>query len=155
MEISGWEARNVFPWFDEYKAPMEPVDVLPTIRFFVCLRQGFWRYVEVDHDNYIVGSFGDSPKLATELTDLVVAGIKSATASLARDYGRRREPMPKPGDFVMMLDRTGTHSSSGISAIKAADRGGRDVRVLRGGGGLPRSAARCPHRYVAPEKVVG
>jgi hypothetical protein len=31
MEISGWEARNVFPWFEEYKAPMaEPVDVLPS-----------------------------------------------------------------------------------------------------------------------------
>jgi uncharacterized protein YhfF len=42
--------------------------------------------------------------MATELADLVVAGIKRATASLARDYGEIREPTPKPGDFVMMLD---------------------------------------------------
>ena len=34
-------------------------------------------------------------------------GIKRATASLVRDYGGGREPMPKPGDFVMMLDGEG------------------------------------------------
>ena len=69
--------------------------------------QGFRRYAGVDHDNYVVGSFGDSPKMATELADLVMTGIKRATASLARDYGEDREPMPKPGDFVMMLDGDG------------------------------------------------
>jgi len=45
--------------------------------------------------------------MATELADLVIAGIKRATASLVRDYGGGREPMPKPGDFVMMLDGEG------------------------------------------------
>ena len=45
--------------------------------------------------------------MATELADLVVTGIKRATASLARDYGEDREPMPKPGDFVMMLGGDG------------------------------------------------
>jgi len=45
--------------------------------------------------------------MATELADLVIAGIKRATASLVRDYGEGREPMPKPGDFVMMLDGEG------------------------------------------------
>jgi uncharacterized protein YhfF len=45
--------------------------------------------------------------MATELADLVVAGIKRATASLARDYGEGREPTPAPGDFVMMLDGEG------------------------------------------------
>ena len=66
--------------------------------------QSFWRafrhHVGLDHDNHVVGSFGDSPEIATELADLVIAGIKRATASLARDYGDGREPMPKPGDFV-------------------------------------------------------
>jgi uncharacterized protein YhfF len=42
--------------------------------------------------------------MATELADLVVAGIKRATASLARDYDEGREPIPRPGDFVLMLD---------------------------------------------------
>ena len=45
--------------------------------------------------------------MATELADLVVAGIKRVTASLARDYGKGREPTPKLGDFVMMLDAGG------------------------------------------------
>jgi uncharacterized protein YhfF len=45
--------------------------------------------------------------MATELADLVIAGIKRATASLARDYVEGRETMPKPGDFVMMLDGDG------------------------------------------------
>lgn len=66
--------------------------------------QAFRRHAGLDHDDYVVGSFGDSPKMATELADLVVAGIKRATASLVRDYGEGRESIPKPGDFVMMLD---------------------------------------------------
>ena len=69
--------------------------------------QAFRRYAGVDHGNYVVASFGDSPDMATELADLVIAGIKRATASLARDYGEGRDPTPKPGDFVMMLDGEG------------------------------------------------
>ena len=69
--------------------------------------QAFRRNAGLDHDNYVVGSFGDSPEMATELADLVVTGIKRATASLARDYGEGREPTPEPGDFVMMLDGEG------------------------------------------------
>jgi len=55
----------------------------------------------------VVGSFGDSPEMATELADLVIAGIKRTTASLARDYAEGREPIPKPGDFVIMPDGEG------------------------------------------------
>src|SRR5260370_29122543 len=40
--------------------------------------QAFHRYAGLDHDNYVVGSFGDSPEMATELADLVIAGIKRA-----------------------------------------------------------------------------
>jgi uncharacterized protein YhfF len=69
--------------------------------------QAFRQYAGLDHDHYVVGSFGHSPEMATELADLVVAGIKRATASLARDYGEDREPTPKPGDFVLMLDGEG------------------------------------------------
>jgi uncharacterized protein YhfF len=70
--------------------------------------QSFWRafrrHTGLDHDNYVVESFGDSPEMATELAGLVIAGMKRATASLARDYGNGREPIPNLGDFVMMLD---------------------------------------------------
>ena len=69
--------------------------------------QAFRRHAGLDHDSYVVGSFGDSPEMATELADPVIAGIKRATASLARDFGDGREAMPKPGDFVMMLDGEG------------------------------------------------
>jgi uncharacterized protein YhfF len=69
--------------------------------------QEFCRYAAFDHDNYVVGSFGDSLEMATELADLVIAGIKRATASLARDYGEGREPTPRPGDFVVVLDGKG------------------------------------------------
>jgi uncharacterized protein YhfF len=69
--------------------------------------QAFRRYTGLDHDNYVVGSFGDSPEMATELADLAMAGIKRATASLERDYDDGRDPMPKPGDFVVMLDGEG------------------------------------------------
>jgi len=69
--------------------------------------QAFRRFAGLGHNNYVVGSFGDSPEMGTELANLVIAGIKRATASLARDYGEDREPMPKPGDFVMMLDGEG------------------------------------------------
>jgi uncharacterized protein YhfF len=55
--------------------------------------------------------------MATELAGLVMTGIKRAAASfalwaslaasppsLARNYDAGREPMPKPGDFAIMLD---------------------------------------------------
>jgi uncharacterized protein YhfF len=45
--------------------------------------QAFRRHLGLDHDNYVVGSFGDTPEMATELADLVIAGIKRATASFA------------------------------------------------------------------------
>jgi uncharacterized protein YhfF len=67
----------------------------------------FRRHVGLDHDNYVVGSFGNSPEMTTELADLVMAGIKRASASLAREYGEGREPIPTPGDFVIMLDGDG------------------------------------------------
>ena len=41
--------------------------------------------------------------MATELADLVMAGSKRVTASLAPDYGEGYESIPKPGDIVMML----------------------------------------------------
>jgi hypothetical protein len=35
--------------------------------------QAFSRHLGLDHDNYVVGSFGDTPEMATELADLVIA----------------------------------------------------------------------------------
>src|SRR5712671_2328325 len=81
--------------------------MLPRLPGTYAFWQAFRRYAGLAHNNYVVGSFGDTPEMATELADLVIAGIKRATASLARDYSEGREPMPRPGDFVMMLDAAG------------------------------------------------
>jgi uncharacterized protein YhfF len=58
--------------------------------------------------DYVVVAFGDNPDMATELAALVVNGIKRATASLVRDFSLPDNPLPKVGDFVVIIDGTGT-----------------------------------------------
>ena len=83
---------------------MSPTKTPATDRFwqaFVAARGG------VDAD-YVVVFFGDTAEMMDELLDLVLAGRKRATASLARDYGPGREPMPRVGDFVVVVDAKDT-----------------------------------------------
>ncbi|WP_338148261.1 ASCH domain-containing protein [Neoroseomonas eburnea] len=61
----------------------------------------------VGHDRYDVVAMGDSPELADELLALILAGPKRATASLARDYGEGRAPLPAAGDHVVVTDAGG------------------------------------------------
>jgi hypothetical protein len=75
--------------------------------------QAFRLYAGLDHDNYVVGSFGDSPEMATELADLVIAGIKRDTASLARDYGEGGEPTPGSAISSPRQTAKGVHGSFG------------------------------------------
>jgi uncharacterized protein YhfF len=58
----------------------------------------------LDHNDYDVVAFGDSPKMATELAELVVAGVKRATAGLVRQFGPHGEPPPTVGGYVVLLD---------------------------------------------------
>jgi uncharacterized protein YhfF len=67
----------------------------------------FRKAAGLDHDLYVVVQMGDSPELADELLDLMLAGRKRATASLARDY-EGEEPLPKVGDHVVVVDGRGT-----------------------------------------------
>jgi uncharacterized protein YhfF len=60
----------------------------------------------VDRGEFRTSSFGDTPKLADELLNLVIAGTKRATTSLPRDYAS--SGLPKPGDFSIVLDGRGT-----------------------------------------------
>ncbi len=55
--------------------------------------------------HYDVVSFGDSPELADELAELVVAGTKRATAGALRSFVD--EPVPKVGDHVVLIDGHG------------------------------------------------
>lgn len=56
--------------------------------------------------DYTAFAFGDGPELADSLLALVIGGDKRATAGLARDYSGD-EPMPKPGDYWVVLDGAG------------------------------------------------
>lgn len=57
--------------------------------------------------DYVVVAFGDTAALADELLELVMVGRKRATASLVRDYGPGGEPLPRVGDFVVVIDGRG------------------------------------------------
>ena len=72
------------------------------------LTDEFWRAYRnasgLRHDEYDVAAFGDEPKMATELAELTVAGIKRATAGLVRQFGPDGEPPPVVGGYVVLLD---------------------------------------------------
>lgn len=52
-------------------------------------------------------SFGNSPEMAARLGRLVLAGVKTATASLLWEYETSGEALPAPGDFSIILDGNG------------------------------------------------
>ena len=53
-------------------------------------------------------AFGDGAEMADELGELVTARIKTATASLLWEYESEGNPLPKPGDFSIILDGSGS-----------------------------------------------
>ena len=56
--------------------------------------------------DYEVVRFGDTPAIATELVELVLAGTKRATASLRSDFASD-EALPRIGGHVVVVDGTG------------------------------------------------
>jgi uncharacterized protein YhfF len=52
-------------------------------------------------------AFGDSPRLADELLDLVLGGTKTATTSALWEYTDAGEPLPERGDLSIVLDGRG------------------------------------------------
>ena len=69
--------------------------------------QAYVRHAGLGDVDYQVVAFGDGPAMATELAQLVVAGIKRATASLAREYADGVLPLPAVGDLVVVVDGAG------------------------------------------------
>lgn len=53
---------------------------------------------------YEAFSFGDSDAMADELGQLVLAGIKRATAGSVWSYESSGNPVPKPGDLSVVMD---------------------------------------------------
>jgi hypothetical protein len=72
-----------------------------------------------DNDNYVFASFGEAVEMTTELADLVLAGVKTATVSLACDHGEGHEATPRRGDFVITSDGeepSTVHGTAGLAA---------------------------------------
>jgi uncharacterized protein YhfF len=60
------------------------------------------RFESIAH--YPTFAFGDDPVMADQLADLVLAGVKTATSSLAWEGD---EPLAKVGDRAVVLDSAG------------------------------------------------
>lgn len=58
-------------------------------------------------DTYSVWAFGDSKEMADELSALVLSGLKTATCSALHGYKLENEPIPKAGDYSVILDGNG------------------------------------------------
>ena len=54
--------------------------------------------------SYAAWAFGDDPD---ELAELTLQGIKTATASLALLYARENAPLPRVGEYSVVLDSHG------------------------------------------------
>ncbi len=70
--------------------------------------QRFWdayaASARVGVEKFVVVRFGDSADLADELATHVLTGEKRATTTLLRDFTELGKPMPKPGDFSVVID---------------------------------------------------
>jgi uncharacterized protein YhfF len=69
--------------------------------------QDFREAAGLRHDDYDVVAFGNGPEMATDLAELVVAGVKRATAGLVRQFGPGGEAAPVAGGYVVLVDGAG------------------------------------------------
>jgi uncharacterized protein YhfF len=58
-------------------------------------------------ERYEAWGFGNTPEMADELGDLVLRGIKTATASLVWSFEAEDEPITEVGDYSIVLDSEG------------------------------------------------
>ena len=54
--------------------------------------------------NYVAEGFGDNPKLADELGQLIVSGKKTGTCSALWEWEAEGKPIPQPGLITIVLD---------------------------------------------------
>jgi uncharacterized protein YhfF len=80
----------------------------------ITVRKLWQDFLEAAGDNeattekkYTAWHFCDNEKDADELADLVIQGIKRATASLFLAYETEREDLPKVGDYSIITDWAG------------------------------------------------
>jgi uncharacterized protein YhfF len=56
---------------------------------------------------YVAEGFGDNPKLADELGQLIARGIKTGTCSALWEWEAEGNPIPQPGLISIVLDGVG------------------------------------------------
>ena len=71
----------------------------------------FWlayqRACEIKVEGFSASAFGHTRTLADDLAALVVAGVKRAHATPLRDFQKDLEPLPQPGEHLVVLDGAG------------------------------------------------
>lgn len=77
----------------------------------VALIEAFWldyqRERGVKVEGFSASALGHTRALADTLAELVASGIKRAHASLRRDFQQSLEPLPQPGEHLVVLDGDG------------------------------------------------
>ena len=72
----------------------------------------FWlayqRAHEVKVEGFSASALGHTRRLADTLAELVVGGVKRAHATPLRDFEKDLEPLPRPGEHLVVLDGNGT-----------------------------------------------
>lgn len=67
----------------------------------------FQRECKVSVEGFSASALGHDRGLADQLAELVASGIKRAHATLRRDFQKDLEPLPQPGDHLVVLDGSG------------------------------------------------
>ena len=62
---------------------------------------------KVEVPGFAASALGHSRALADELAELIAAGIKRAHATLKHDFTVDGDPLPQPGDHLVVLDGRG------------------------------------------------
>jgi len=84
------------------RTPLDPVDAGAAHALFA---EYLAAHPGTESSPSAIEQFGDSSEMADELAALVLAGVKTATASLVAEYVD--EPLPRPGSLWVMCGGNG------------------------------------------------
>ena len=68
----------------------------------------YQRERKVTVEGFSASALGHSRELADTLAELILSGVKRAHATLLREFEKDLEPLPQPGDHLVVLDGDGT-----------------------------------------------
>jgi uncharacterized protein YhfF len=68
----------------------------------------YQRACKVKVEGFSASALGHRRELADTLAELILSGVKRVHATLLRDFEKDLEPLPQPGDHLVVLDGGGT-----------------------------------------------